>query len=83
MKKPSTKYEALDKAIMNKMGGHPQMFGAINVRDVREECERIASAEAGKAEAFRILDRRLQALRKAGKIKSTTKGWVNAGASQI
>lgn len=77
------KYENLDAAIMNKMGGHPQMFGAINVRDVREECERIASTEPGpgKTEAFRILDRRLQALRKSGKIKFTTKGWVRATAS--
>lgn len=73
-----SKYENLDKAIMNKMGGHPQMFGAINVRDVREECESIASTEPGKAEPFRILDRRLQALRKAGKIRSTTKGWMRA-----
>lgn len=78
-----SKYEDLDKAIMNKMGGHPQAFGAINVRDVREECERIASAEPGKAEAFRVLDRRLLALRKAGKIRSTTKGWVRANASPI
>ncbi|MYM92637.1 hypothetical protein [Duganella vulcania] len=78
-----SKYENLDKAIMNKMGGHPQMCSAINVRDVRAECERIAAAEAGKAEAFRILDRRLQALRKAGKIKSTSKGWLRVGANQI
>jgi hypothetical protein len=71
-----TKYEALDKAIMNKMGGHPQTFGAINVRDVREECERIAALEESKTEAFRILDRRLQALRKAGRIRFSSKGWV-------
>jgi hypothetical protein len=76
-----SKYENLDKAIMNKMGGHPQMFVAINVRDVREECERIASTEPGKTEPFRILDRRLQALRKAGKIRSTTKGWMRVTAS--
>lgn len=31
-----SKYEALDKAIMNKIGGHPQKLNAINVRDVRE-----------------------------------------------
>jgi hypothetical protein len=78
-----SKYENLDKAILNKMGGHPQMFIAINVRDVRAECERIATAEAGKVEAFRILDRRLQALRKAGKIKSTPKGWLRDGSNKI
>lgn len=78
-----SKYETLDKAIMNKMGGHPQKFTAINARDVREECERIAATEDRKVEAFRILDRRLQALRKAGKIKSTSKGWLRDGAAQI
>jgi hypothetical protein len=78
-----SKYENLDKAILNKMGGHPQMFGAINVRDVREECERIASGDPKKAEGFRILDRRLQALRKAGKIKFTKKGWLRASAGSL
>lgn len=71
-----TKYEVLDKAIMTKMGGHAQAFSAIMVRDVREECERIAKEDATKVEPFRILDRRLQALRKAGKIRFISKGWV-------
>ncbi|PXK88206.1 hypothetical protein DMS21_10015 [Klebsiella variicola] len=38
---------------------------------------RIAKDE-NKPEPFRILDRRLQALRKSGKIRSTSKGWVRA-----
>jgi hypothetical protein len=77
----TTKYETLDKAIMGKMGGHAQAFSAIYVRDVRDECERIAVAEPAKVEPFRILDRRLQALRKAGKIRSTSKGWVREPAT--
>ncbi|HDT6091303.1 TPA: hypothetical protein QHD31_005772 [Raoultella ornithinolytica] len=72
-----TKYELLDSKIMNKIGGHPAPFSSLYVRDVVEECKKIA-AEENKPEPFRILDRRLQALRKAGKIRSTPKGWVRA-----
>ncbi len=72
-----TKYELLDSKIMNKIGGHPVPFSSLYVRDVVEECKKIA-AEENKPEPFRILDRRLQALRKAGEIRSTTKGWVRA-----
>ncbi|HAT7495371.1 TPA: hypothetical protein ACGASP_003101 [Raoultella ornithinolytica] len=70
-----TKYELLDSKIMNKIGGHPAPFSSLYVRDVAEECKKIA-AEENKPEPFRVLDRRLQALRKAGKIRSTSKGWV-------
>ncbi|EFL5719937.1 hypothetical protein HJC45_003107 [Shigella dysenteriae] len=70
-----TKYELLDSKIMKKIGGHPTPFSKLYIRDVAEECSRIAKEE-GKPEPFRILARRLQALRKAGKIRSTTKGWV-------
>lgn len=70
-----TKYELLDSKIMNKIGGHPVPFSSLYVRDVVEECKKIA-VEENKPEPFRILDRRLQALRKAGKIRSTSKGWV-------
>lgn len=72
-----TKYEVLDLKIMNKIGGQPKPFSSVYVRDVAEECKKIA-AEENKPEPFRILDRRLQALRKAGQIRSTSKGWVRA-----
>ncbi|UIZ74555.1 hypothetical protein HRV96_15350 [Raoultella ornithinolytica] len=71
-----TKYELLDSKIMNKIGGNPTPFFSLFVRDVADECAKIAADEGGGKEPFRILDRRLQALRKAGKIRSTTKGWV-------
>lgn len=76
----NTKYEKLDSLILNKIGGHPQTFSAICVRDVADECNRIAK-EDGTREAFRICDRRLQALRKAGKINHTGKGWVREVAA--
>ena len=72
-----TKYELLDSKIMNKIGGHPTPFSRLYVKDVAEECIRIAK-EDDKPEPFRILDRRLQVLRKGGLIRSTTKGWVRA-----
>ncbi|HBS7279532.1 TPA: hypothetical protein MAQ12_004303 [Klebsiella pneumoniae] len=72
-----TKYELLDLKIMSKIDAHPTLFSSLYVRDVAEKCRRIAKDE-NKPEPFRILDRRLQALRKAGKIRSTSKGWVRA-----
>lgn len=59
---------------MKKMTGQPKMFNAIFMNDVRDECYRIADADGG--EAYRILDRRLQAMRKAGKITFIGKGWI-------
>jgi len=73
-------YNTLDAAILNKIGGHPVKFVSIYVRDVVDECKYLAEATGAK-EAFRLCDRRLQALRKAGKIKSTTKGWIRAQAT--
>ncbi|HIE9644323.1 TPA: hypothetical protein ACXRWH_001103 [Klebsiella pneumoniae] len=72
-----TKYELLDSKIMSEIDAHPTPFSSLYVRGVAEECVRIAKDE-NKPEPFRILDRRLQALRKAGKIRSTSKGWVRA-----
>lgn len=67
----SDKYEKLDKLILNKIGGHPTAFMNIFVR---EECEKLATV---KYEGFRVLDRRLQALKKRGLIRCIRgKGWV-------
>ncbi|MCK4120399.1 hypothetical protein ACI2UK_27020 [Ralstonia nicotianae] len=80
------KYAKLDEAIMNKMGGHAQAFSEVFVRDVREECERIAKEESAgqkrEIESFRVLDRRLQALRKAGTIWHNGKGWLRERSAQ-
>ncbi|EOG9328785.1 TPA: hypothetical protein MIC13_22515 [Klebsiella pneumoniae] len=72
-----TKYNELDSKILTKISGYPTPFSSLYVKDVAEECIRLATEE-NKPEPFRILDRRLQALRKAGVIRSTTKGWVRA-----
>ncbi|AOY93794.1 hypothetical protein BKK79_20180 [Cupriavidus sp. USMAA2-4] len=81
-----TKYEKLDALIIAAIVGSPIDFGSIYQRDVKKECERIADEE-NKARGlsrwheipgWRVLDRRLQAMRKAGKIRHTGKGWVPA-----
>lgn len=73
-----SKYEKLDRLILNKIGGHPTPFHRIYVRDVDEEAARIAE-EDGSAHPFRYVDRRLQAMRKRGVIRNVTgKGWVRA-----
>lgn len=75
------KYDALDALILASIGTQPKAFAAINVGDVAKECARLAAAEGTSRSIwgvapFRICDRRLQALRKAEKIRSTSKGWV-------
>lgn len=73
-----SKYEKLDRLIMNKIVGHPTPFHQIFVRDVEEESKRIA-AEDGSGYPFRFVYRRLQSLRKKGVIRNVTgKGWVRA-----
>ncbi|SDH11461.1 hypothetical protein SAMN05216466_107150 [Paraburkholderia phenazinium] len=76
-----SKYEKLDDLIVASLGDLPKTFGVIHTGEVASECERIAKEEGTRrspfgVESFRICDRRLQALRKAGRIVSTTRGWV-------
>ncbi|WP_186058924.1 hypothetical protein [Burkholderia gladioli] len=76
-----SKYEKLDAALVAKIGHAPTKFAALFSGEVSAECDRLAREEGENrcaADAWRIADRRLQALRKAGKIESTTKGWVRA-----
>lgn len=81
----STKYATIDQQILDAVAEkQPASFTTLFAGLVRDQCEQIASSEgrAGRpSEPFRILDRRLQALRKAGKIAHTTKpeGWSLAG----
>ena len=77
MQVAKNKYAVLDSAIMKILGKEPVPFSLIMLPDVAGECSRLADEERNKPMPFRILDRRLQALRKAGKIQFVTgKGWV-------
>lgn len=76
-----SKYEELDAMIMNVLDFNvPTPFMAIHFSDgihsgIYAECEKLATKQR---EGFRVLDRRLQALRKKGLIVShgASKGWV-------
>ncbi len=67
-----TKYTA-DSKILTKFSGHPTPFSSLYVKDVA----RMYPTCNGEINLSPLhSDRRLQALRKAGVIRSTTKGWV-------
>lgn len=69
------KYEKLDQLILNQLGSKPKPFYDIFTGNVLKESEELS---VHKNEGFRVLDRRLQALRKKGLIAniSSSKGWV-------
>lgn len=69
------KYEKLDQMILDKLNDNPQPFYHIHSGEINDECEKLSPHCY---EGFRVLDRRLQALRKKGLIAniSCSKGWV-------
>jgi len=75
-----TKYVKLDNAILSRLNSKPTLFSVLFTGPVQVECEAIAASEGKhKFDSFRILDRRLQALRKLGVIKNVIgKGWVQS-----
>lgn len=77
-----SKYAELDKLILSKINGEtPTPFHKIHLYDdagltssMASMCDSLSTTGT---DGYRVLDRRLQALRKAGKIKSIPgKGWV-------
>ncbi|WP_205822082.1 hypothetical protein [Burkholderia sp. Ac-20349] len=83
-----SKYEQLDALILASIGDDPKRFIEIECGAVRAESQRIALEEAtprtrGSVVAWRIVDRRLQALRVGGKIKATPKGWVRVSMAEV
>lgn len=76
-----SKYENIDAEIMRSISKNPIRFYELFTGDVRAQCESINVSDGKDLdEAFRVLDRRLQSLRKAGLIKSTYNGWVLSGS---
>jgi len=59
-------YEKLDALIVVRLKIRPATFAELLSGESRIECERIVGQTGG--DAFRVLDRRLQALRKRGVI---------------
>lgn len=76
-----SQYDKLDQLIIERLrtNGFALPFSHIDTRSVHEEAARLEK-ETG-SDSFRIVDRRLQALRKAGKIRHARAseggpGWV-------
>jgi len=74
-------YQNLDHLIINRLKflgiAAPRRVGLMFIfsREVRDECKKLA--EATGRESFRIMDGRIQALRKSGKIEyKTGTGWA-------
>ena len=68
-------YEKLDGLILERVNETGCFFVGVIGGDVRKECERIA--DLSNRDRYRVLDGRLQALKKAGKIAYTSKaGWA-------
>ncbi|HDR9834667.1 TPA: hypothetical protein QDC51_001429 [Burkholderia multivorans] len=80
-----SKYEKLDAMIVEQIDDIPRSFTHLRCcHALMAECDRHAKEAGTKRSPYgvddwRVLDRRLQALRKAGKIKATSKGWIRAG----
>ena len=79
----TSKYAALDALILAAIDETPKKFVSVNAGAVRQESERLAREECrpttrGEVVGWRIVERRLQALRTAGKIRATSKGWMKA-----
>ncbi len=82
-------YFALDEAIIDAIKSGRREFYEIAYRDaVDAEAKRLADGDGSRTEPWRIVDRRLQAMRKAGRIaysrqskKNPAGGWNVAGAS--
>lgn len=75
----SMTYAELDSMILASIEAGRNAFGKMLVGDVAAECKRIATAQ-GTDQFDRVLDRRLQALRKGRKIMHQDGRWsvVNA-----
>lgn len=72
-----SKYASLDTLILAEINFAPASFDSLFAGAIRREYEAWERLKiTGVQEPVRLLTRRLQALRKAGKIRSTREGWV-------
>ncbi|WP_234775225.1 hypothetical protein [Paraburkholderia tropica] len=82
-----TNYAEFDAAVLNRISDKPKTFTELFDSPIQRACEEIANEPNARrpatygASPYRILDRRLQALRKRGLIEWTTKGWVRVPAA--
>lgn len=62
-----SQYKDLDDMIIKRLKTNPATFTDLMRGDIRKECDTIASLSV-RGESFRVLDCRLQSLRKSGRI---------------
>jgi hypothetical protein len=80
----SAKYEKLDALILGALSGVPKRFGLVAGGKVYEEADRLDREDHSnfsRIGADRYVDRRLQALKRAGNVKfvkGPRGGWVRA-----
>ena len=75
---PTKDYSALDAAIVQRIRDGASTFSAIDAREVSEIANDLATPDSrGRRCGWRLVDRRLQALREAGRIAYTARsGWA-------
>lgn len=61
-----SQYQKLNDLILERLGKEFLFLGALFTRDIREEADRLSICTG--VESYRVFDRRLQVLRKAGRI---------------
>ncbi|WP_321967023.1 hypothetical protein [Burkholderia cepacia] len=66
-----SKYAKLDALVLSALGATPISFATLMSGEIKLECEVHAVRDA-----FRVLDRRLQALKKLNQVRFDGKGWV-------
>jgi hypothetical protein len=81
--KAAGRYDVLDEEILSHLQRvGPSSFTALNAGALGQLAEELTAPNSrGEREAFRLLDRRLQALRKAGRIKTEKQKWAVAEAT--
>ena len=62
-------YNDLDGAIVRELARGPKTFTCLQGGEVRAQCRKLANLSGSSVNVTRTLDRRLQALRRAGKIR--------------
>jgi len=71
------RFAYLDVAILDCLSSGPKTFGELRMSEHVEDEARRAAESGHLGSYWRLIDRRLQAMRKAGKIKySRSAGWV-------
>lgn len=75
---PTNRYEALDSMLLTAIKAGANQFCMMTTREIATVADTLAKPRRdGVREGWRVIDRRLQALRKAGVIKYSRKpGWT-------